>query len=104
MIMNSNLFFHLIIPVLSMINFVLFERTNKIRFKSVIFGITPIVIYAIYYLINILLHIENGKVSPIYDWYWFIQGGLWQAAIVMPLILGISYIISIILWRINRKK
>lgn len=46
---------------------------------------------------------ENGKVSPEYDWYWFAQGGLWQIIIVVPLIFGITYIISLLLWKLNRK-
>ncbi len=104
MIMNSNLFFHLLIPVISMINFAIFERTDKIKFRYAILGITPAALYAIYYLINVLIHIEDGRVSPLYDWYWFVQGGLWQIVIVMPLILGITYIISLTLWGINKKR
>ena len=62
MLMNSNLFFHLIIPVLSIINFTIFEKTNKIKFKQVIYGIIPTFLYGLYYCINVLTHIENGKV------------------------------------------
>ena len=38
LLMNSNLFFHLIIPVLSILNFVLFERTDKLIFKNTLYG------------------------------------------------------------------
>ena len=103
MLMNSNLFFHLIIPVLSIITFIFFEKTDKIKYKHIIYGIIPTFLYEIYYLINVLSHIENGKVSPLYDWYWFIQNGIWTALIVAPLMLIISYIITIILWKINKK-
>lgn len=104
MIMNSNLFFHLITPLLSMICFTLFEKTNKIKFKYTFLGILPTFLYAIYYMINIFIHMENGKVSPVYDWYWFVQNGVWTAIIVVPLMLFITYIITLILWRINIKK
>ena len=104
MLQNSNLFFHLIIPVLSMINFVVFERTNIIKFKHCLFGIIPMLLYAAYYLINCLIHSENGIVSVEYDWYWFVQGGLWQAFIVVPVIFAISYVITIVLWRLNKIK
>ena len=103
MLKNSNLFFHFIIPVLSILNFILFERTDKIKFKYTFMGVLPMMIYAIYYTINVLIHIENNKVFPKYDWYWFVQGGLWQIAIVIPLIFGGTYLISLILWRLNRK-
>ena len=104
MIMNSNLFFHLITPLLSMICFAAFERTNKVKFKYTFWGIIPTFLYAIYYMINILVHMENGKVSPVYDWYWFVQNGVWTAIIVVPLMFLITYLISLILWKINKKK
>lgn len=104
MIKNSNLFFHFIIPVLSVINFVIFERTSNLKFKTTFIGILPTLLYAIYYITNILIHMEEGKISPKYDWYWFAQGGIIQIVIVMPLMLGISYIISLLLWQLNKKR
>ena len=101
---NSNLFFHLLIPLFSIINLIIFERSNKLKFRDCIYGIIPTVLYGIYYLTNILIHIENGSVSPKYDWYYFVQGGLSNAFIVIPLMLLVTYIISIILWRLSYKK
>ena len=103
MIMNSNLFFHLITPLLAIFTFSLFENTDKIGKKEVIVGIVPTACYAIYYLINIVTHMTNGKVSPEYDWYFFMQGGIWTAFIVVPLMLLITYLISLFLWKINKK-
>lgn len=104
LLQNSNLFFHLVIPVLSIITFTLFEKTNKLKFKDTLYGIIPTIIYATLYLINIIIHMENGKVSPVYDWYWFVQNGVKTAIIVAPMIIIISYIISLILWKLNRKE
>lgn len=104
MLQNSNLFFHLIIPVLSIINFTIFERTNKLKIKDTLYGIIPTVIYAVIYVTNLLLHVEKGKVSPIYDWYWFVQNGIKYAIIVAPMIILISYIISLILWKLNKRR
>jgi hypothetical protein len=104
MLKNSNLFFHLIIPVVSIITFIVFERTDKLSFKHSFLGIVPMFIYSIFYLVNVLIHMENGKVSPIYDWYWFVQGGVWQIVFVMPLMIVGTYLISLALWRINRNK
>lgn len=104
MLKNSNLFFHLIIPVVSILNFVIFERTNKLSFKKSFYGIIPTVLYGIYYVSNILIHAENGKVSTVYDWYWFVQNGIWTAFIVVPMLLGITYVISLIIWRTNKIK
>lgn len=102
MLQNSNLFFHFIIPVLSIITFILFEKTDKLELKNSLYGIIPTLLYASYYVTNILIHMENGKVSPIYDWYWFVQNGVWTAFIVAPFMLLIAYITSLLLWKINK--
>ncbi|MBR2289075.1 MAG: hypothetical protein IJ867_00210 [Clostridia bacterium] len=103
MLRNSNLFFHLLIPVISMMDFAFFEKTDKIKLKHTLYGLIPTALYEVFYLSNIFIHMENGKVSPVYDWYWFVQIGVWTAAIVAPLILVITYIISWILWKLNQK-
>lgn len=104
MLMNSNLFFHLIIPVLSIITFIFFEKTNKLKIKDSFLGLLPTFVYSLFYLTNILLHINNGHVSPEYDFYWFVQKGVIQAIIVCPLMYLITYIISYSLFKINNKK
>lgn len=104
MILNSNLFFHLLVPVFSMITFVFFEKNNKISFKYSFYGLIPIIMYGLYYLINVLIHMNNGIVSPVYDFYYFVQNGVWTSIIVVPVMFIISYIISLILWRFNRIK
>ena len=104
MVMNSNLFFHLVTPVLSMITFMFFEKTDKLSSKDTFYGIIPMLLYAIYYVINIIINVENGKVSPIYDWYWFVQNGAWTIIVVLPIIILITYLISFILWKVNKEK
>ena len=104
MLFNSNLFFHLIIPILSIVCFIFFEKNNQISFKETFWGIAPTALYEIFYLSNVLIHAENGKVSPIYDWYWFVQNGVWTAIIVAPMMIVISYIISLVLWKLNKNE
>ena len=102
LLQNSNLFFHLIIPVLSIITFVFFEYHKNFKFKYTIYALIPTLAYAVFYLANVIIHLENGKVSPIYDWYYFIQGGIWQIIVVGPLMLVITYIIGLVIWKINK--
>ena len=66
MILNSNLFFHLLVPVFSMITFVIFERNNKMSFKYSFYGLVPVIMYALYYLINVLIHMDKGIVSFVF--------------------------------------
>ena len=61
------------------------------------------ILYAVFYLINIVIHMENGKVSPKYDWYWFVQNGVWTASLVIPLVAVITYVISLVLWKVNKE-
>lgn len=102
MLKNSNLFFHLIIPLVSIFNFTIFEKTNKLNFKKSFYGIIPMAIYGVFYIINIFIHMENGRVSTVYDWYWFVQNGIWTIVIVLPLIFAITYFISLVIWKLNR--
>ena len=104
MILNSNLFFHLLVPVFSMITFVFFERNNKMSFKYSFYGLIPVIMYGLYYLINVLIHMNNGIVSPVYDFYYFVQNGVWTTFIVIPVMMIISYVISLGLWGFNRIK
>lgn len=102
MLMNSNLFFHLFIPVLSIVSFIFFERTNKLNFKCSFYGPIPMLLYGVFYTTNVLLHIENGSVSTKYDWYWFTQNGLWTIVFTIPLMFTVTYIISLFLWKFNK--
>ena len=100
---NSNLFFHFIIPILSIISFIFFESTNKIKFKDTILAILSMIIYAVFYIINALTHVENGKVSLDYDWYGFLRNGVNSIIYVIPVMLLITYAISLTLWESNKK-
>ena len=99
---NSNLLFHLIVPILSFISFVFYEDIN-LEFKHTIYGISTMILYGIYYIINLLIHQENGMVEFKYDWYGFVKGGIEYIFIVFPIILIITYLISYITYKIKHK-
>lgn len=100
---NSNLIFHLIVPILSFISFVLYEKT-ELRYKDTLYGISTMIIYGIYYIINIIMHQENGVVSITYDWYSFVRGGLSSIFIVFPVILLVTYLISLFVYKLARRE
>ena len=100
--LNSNLFFHFIIPILSFVSFVFLESTKQIAFRYTFAGMIPMVVYAVFYIANVLVHIENGEVLKEYDWYGFLMGGLWTIVIVIPVIFFVTYLISFVLWWLNR--
>lgn len=103
MLQNSNLFFHLLIPVLSIITFVSFERSDYLKYRYTFLGVIPMLFYSIFYMSNVFLHIENGLVSPRYDFYYFVQNGIWTTIFVAPFILLINYGLCALLWRANKR-
>lgn len=100
---KSNLLFHLIVPILSILVFVLYERSNLIKKKDTLYSLIPISMYAIYYVYETLSHTSKGIVQKGYDWYGFFVFGTKSVIIVLPLILIFSYIISCVLWKLNGK-
>lgn len=101
---NSNFFLHFLIPVIYLISFLVFERTDKIELKHTFVGIIPMIIYAIFYSLNVLLHLENGRPSVNYDIYGFLEGRVSLILIVLPFMILLTYFISFVLWKINKLK
>lgn len=99
---NNNLLFHLVVPVLSIITYIFFEKYDN-KYKYAILGIIPMFLYSIFYTTNILIHLNNGGLTFKYDFYGFLQGNLNNIYLVIPVIYLISYIISVLLVFGNRK-
>lgn len=101
---DSNFFLHLLNPTLSIVVFLAFEKSNKIRYAHTWTGISPLVIYACYYVAQNLAHAENGAIQKAYDWYGFFLMGTKSILFVLPIIILITYAISFGLWKLNKLK
>ena len=66
---DCNLFFHLIVPALSILTLVCFGGSKELKFKHTFLGLLPTAIYAVFYAVHVFGHLEQGAVSPAYDWY-----------------------------------
>ncbi|MBR3161334.1 MAG: hypothetical protein IKF19_01225 [Bacilli bacterium] len=100
---NSNLFFHLLVPLFSFISYIIYEKI-EIEFKYTYYGVSTMILYGIYYVINILIHMKNGRVLPKYDWYGFVYGGIPSIFIVFLVMIIITYIISLVIYKLNGPK
>lgn len=100
----SNFFLHLVNPILSIIVFICYEKTNSISFKQTYIGTVSMLLYTIYYVLSIFTHIEDGVIMEGYDWYGFLVLGLKSAFIVIPFLILFTYAISYGLWKLNKKK
>ena len=99
----SNLFLHLINPVLSILTFICFENTEKISFRHTFLGIIPMLIYAVYYIEESLIHSRDGVILKGYDWYGFFYDGARSVIIVLPVLILVTYVISLVLWKGNKR-
>lgn len=98
---NTNLLFHLIVPVLAIISYIFFEKHNN-KYRYALFGIIPMFIYSIYYSGVIFMHLHDTDVFK-YDFYSFLQGNINNIYIVIPSIYLITYIFSLIIVLLNRR-
>lgn len=100
---NSNLFFHFLVPVISIISFLFTENDNKLTFEAVIFGIVPVFLYACYYVPNVIIHTTGNTVSYDYDFYGFTMGRADAIYLSAAVIFLITFVISLSLWGFNKK-
>ena len=94
---------HLIVPLLSIIVFTIFEKTNKIAFKATISGLIILLLYGFVYMPDVITHMNNGKVSTKYDFYNYFQNGILIGLIAFTIQGIIMYLISLTLWKINKE-
>ena len=78
---RGNLYFHLLLPVTAMIEFIAVKR-RKMPFRYTVFAAIPTLLYAIGYLLNILINGLGGPWPDTNDFYGFLNWG-WPVGIVI---------------------
>lgn len=78
---RGNLYFHLLLPVTAMIEFIVVRR-KKMPFRYTVFAAIPTLLYAIGYLLNILINGLGGPWPDTNDFYGFLNWG-WPIGIVI---------------------
>lgn len=101
---NSNFFLHFANPLLAIVTFVGFERTDLIKFKHCLFGMMSLGLYACFYVINCLINAVEDIVPKKYDWYGFFIWGVKSVYFVLPIILLVTFLVSVVLWVANRRR
>ncbi len=99
---NSNLFFHLIIPVTGIVSFVFLEKQNDQPFSVSLTGLVPLLIYAVYYVGNILIHFHDKDLT-LYDWYGFLRFGNEYMIVAIVVMVCVTYLFSFLLYRWNQE-
>ena len=78
---RGNLFFHLLLPLAAMIEFVIVRR-KKMPFGYTVFAAVPTLLYGIGYLLNILINGIGGPWPDTNDFYAFLSWG-WPVGIAI---------------------
>ncbi|MBR4711329.1 MAG: hypothetical protein IKP10_04800 [Clostridia bacterium] len=98
MFVGSNLHFHLIVPVLSMLTWCLLTE-GRITAREILFGLIPMLLYGMWYIGNMAV---NG--IPGNDWYAFARGGWGGAAVSFVLMIALTAGIAALLRLPHGKK
>ena len=104
--MNNNLFFHLIVPLICIIDFIFFvpvPENKPVPLKYSFAGTVPMALYAVFYTTNIITHLGNGLPIKTYDWYNFLGGKLSNAFIAVPAMIIVTWLLSLALWAANNR-
>lgn len=102
LLQRANLFMHLIIPVIALVHFALFEPKIKLKFVYNLFSLIPVTIYGLGYLINVAYNNAYGDFMGA-DWYGFGQYGLGIGFLFLLGCIAIMFSISIGMYFLHQK-
>ena len=89
---GRDLFLHLICPVIAILTYILWDRTDM-RFSIVFSGTVPVLLYGVLYLYKVIYAPKDRRWD---DFYMFNRNGKWP--ISFAAMYAGSFIVSLILW------
>ena len=95
----SNLFFHLLIPLVAIFEFVLFAE--EISFRESFFAVIPPFLYGIGYLTNCIVNGVGSWDTVRNDWYSFLEWGYGVGAVIFVVIGAIAWGLGLSLRAMN---
>ena len=94
---GANFWSHLVVPVLSIVDFLVFDREGSFTLRDSLFAVIPMLAYSVFYMGNIWLRgVENN------DWYGFAKAGAPSAAVIFLGLLAVNEGIAMLLWLLRR--
>ena len=107
MFAHNNFFLHFFTPVLAVVSFVLFEKIDYFQFRDALWGVLPVLLYAIvYFFMVVVVGTEYGGWP---DFYGFTFGGNFIAAVCSCIVMlsgtwGISLLIRYMQQKFSLRK
>jgi hypothetical protein len=100
---RGNMFFHLLEPVVAMVEFILIRR-KKIPFKYTVIAAVPTLLYGIGYMTNILINGIGGPWPYTNDFYAFLSWG-WPVGIgIFAVITLMAFAVACIFRAVSNKR
>lgn len=97
---GANFFLHFLLPVLSMLSFILLEREGTIPFRYTAWAVAPVALYAAGYLCNVLVQ-GVGDWPDRHDFYGFLLWG-WPVGIAIAIgLMLFTWLLALLLRRLG---
>ena len=87
---DANLWFHLLIPLAAILEFVLIDRFDRISLRETLWAPLPALIYGVVYTLNVLIN-GPGEFPDANDFYGFLHWGLGPGIGIFAGILLVSW-------------
>lgn len=98
---GTNRFFHLIVPIVAMIEFIMYEQERKMPFKYTFFAAIPSLLYGNFYLANCLIN-GIGEWPETNDWYGFLNWGYPVGMVIFAGVVLANWGIACLFWLIKQ--
>ena len=99
---NANLWFHLILPLTAVLEFIILRTDEKIPFRYTVISALPALIYGIGYLANILLN-GKGEYPDTNDWYGFLNWGYPVGIAIFAAIVLMGFAMAVLMRAVNNR-
>ena len=97
---NANLFFHLLVPLVAMVNYIVFTKNEPYHLVQTLFTAIPSLAYGIIYFIVVAS--LNGYGDLKIDFYGFGKDGPLMGAVNFLIVVSIAYLIGLGLYMLNK--
>ena len=102
MYQGSNLWFHLIVPVIAVAECVFTsDVASMLTFGRTMLTMIPSAVYGLFYAFNILIR-GVGTWPDTNDWYGFLNWGWSIGIIIFLVIIIVTWLVSLALWLMNK--
>ncbi len=100
---GANFWFHLVLPVLSMVSYMFFEKEFRLSFRYTFFAVLAPFFYSVGYVGNLLVN-GVGEWPDRNDFYGFVTWGVPIAGVIALSVYLMTWGIAVVLNRVNAKK